>query len=68
MPDHDLRWSLIALKSSCKREEDEYTVTLTKLIDRTLRKEKCPQDNGTKGFAHLIAVTCGCDVTMPLRP
>ena len=57
MPDDYTRWIPIKLKPSWKREDYEYTVTITKMIAGTLRKEKCPQDNGTKGFEHLIAVT-----------
>ena len=57
MPDDYTRWSPIKLKPSWKRDDDEYTLTVTKMIAGTLQKEKCPQDNGTKGFEHLIAVT-----------
>ena len=57
MPDDYTRWSPIKLKPSWKREDDKYSVTLMKMIAGTLRKEKCPQDNGTKGFEHLTAAT-----------
>ena len=29
---------------------------LTNMISGMLRKEKCPQENGTKGFQHLVAM------------
>ena len=57
MPDDYTMWSPIVLKPSWKREEEDYTVTLMKLTDGTLRKENYPQDNGTKGFEHLTAAT-----------
>ena len=32
-------------------------MNLMKMIDGTLRKERCPQDNWTKGFENLKAMT-----------
>ena len=50
-------WSTIELDSSWNREDDEYTVPITKTINEKPREEKCTQDNGTKDSEYLIAVT-----------